>query len=249
MGRLATNTRSAALLFVGFAALYVAISRGVFVYGDDVLMYQVTESLVQRGNPAVSAPAVSSSTVASTPGRHGQRYAKYGLGQSLVAAPAYVASDVALDRLLPLTILRDPDGNQRSGARVFGTALTNAVIGGAVVGLLYLLALECGYAPLTAWTLSALLGGATLLPHYAATFLSEPLLALCLLGAVWGMARAARAPTQPARAALVLSGACAGLAVVTRVAAGLFIAPIACWLLWLTLRPREPCHGWPRGSC
>src|SRR5690349_5899998 len=55
--RIGASVRTAALLFLGFSLLYVAISRGVFLYGDDILMFQVTEGLVERGDPAVTSPA------------------------------------------------------------------------------------------------------------------------------------------------------------------------------------------------
>ena len=43
----------ARLLGLAFAAFYAGTSRGVFVFGDDILMYQVTEAIWERGEVAV----------------------------------------------------------------------------------------------------------------------------------------------------------------------------------------------------
>ena len=235
-----TTARIALLLFVGFSALYVAIARGVFLYGDDILMYQVTRGLVEDGSPAVSSPPTPGSLAMSIPGRQGRNYAKYGIGQSLVAAPAYVASDLVLDRLLPLPIITDADGNQRTGARIYGTALTNAALGGATVATLFLLALVAGYRRAAALILAGLLGLGTLLPHYAAGFLSEPLSALTLTATVGGIARWKPHAPRVAGVAhsggmwwLTVSGFCAGLAIATRVATILTLIAPGMWLLWL----------------
>jgi hypothetical protein len=233
------------LLFLGFSALYIAISRGVFVYGDDVLMFQVTEGLVERGGPAVTSPSDRGDVAVSVPGKGERNYAKYGLGQSLVAIPAYVASDLVLEPLLPLAEQRDNYGNLRTGTRLYGTALTDAVLGGATVAVLFLLARHVGYSERTGLVLAGLLAAGTLLAHYAATFLSEPLSGLCLLLTVYGIARAAvgnrgtgsgevgGSPIPDPYRWLILSGFCAGLALATRVANGVALIAPGLWMVWL----------------
>lgn len=236
MRRLPAQASAALLLFVGFSLLYVAISRGVFLYGDDILMFQVTEGLVERRSPAVTSPADRADVARSIPGRHGKNYAKYGIGQSLVAIPAYIIADVALEPLLPLPEIRDTHGNLRAGARVWGVGLTSAVAGGGAVAMTFLLALAAGYSRATAYALALLLGGATLLAHYAATFLSEPLSALCLVAMVYGLVRAAgaRGPGW-----LLLSGFAGGLAVAVKVANGVALLAPGVWVLWLAWQRRR----------
>lgn len=219
-------------LFLGVSLLFVALARGMFLYGDDVLMFQVTESIVERGTVAVSSPSDTGDVAASRQGRDGRRYAKYGIGLSLVALPAYVVSDVVLEPVLSLREIRDPWGNQRFGTVIYGTSLTNAVVGGAVVALMFLLALACGYRQRTALALALLLAFATLLAHYAAGFLSEPLSALCLTTVVYGLVRAGSDPLSRRRW-LLLSGFAAGLALATKVATGVALLAPGLWLLWL----------------
>src|SRR4051794_36610534 len=77
----------AARLFAAMFLLYFSTSFGVFLYGDDISMFQVTESIVQRRGLTVSASPFPLSSI----GLDGQRYSKYGLGQSLLAVPFYLA--------------------------------------------------------------------------------------------------------------------------------------------------------------
>lgn len=237
MTRLRHQTRAALLLFLGFSLLYVAISRGVFLYGDDILMFQVTEGLVERGGPAVTSPSDEADVARSIPGRDGKNYAKYGIGQSLVAIPAYVVSDIVVRPLLPLVEIHDAHGNLRTGTQVWGVGLTSAVAGGATVALTFLLALAAGYSQRTAYVLAALLGGATLLAHYSATFLSEPLSALCLVLVVYGLLRASSA-AEPQRW-LWLSGFAAGFGIAVKVASGVTLLAPGLWLLWLAWQRRR----------
>jgi 4-amino-4-deoxy-L-arabinose transferase-like glycosyltransferase len=240
-----TQRRSALLLFLGVSLLYLSLSRGVFLYGDDVLMYQVTEGIIERGSVAVTSPLASEPvvaqappdvafTAAAIPGQDGRGYAKYGIGQSLVAIPTYVLSDLLLSPLLSLRATDDPFGNQLTGTRIYGTALINAFIGAAVVAATFLLVIAAGYRQRTALLLAALLAGASLLPHYAAGFLSEPLSALCLTVCVLGLLRASQLgiDTRMAWFWLGLSGFAAGLALATRIATALSLIAPGLWLLW-----------------
>ena len=75
--------RVALLLFVGTSCLFAAISRGVFLYGDDILMFEVTESIVRRGDVTVIAPYDVADIAKGTPGHDGRNFAKYGIGLGL----------------------------------------------------------------------------------------------------------------------------------------------------------------------
>jgi 4-amino-4-deoxy-L-arabinose transferase-like glycosyltransferase len=240
----------ALLLFLGSTSLFVAISRGVFLYGDDILMFEVTESIVRRGDVTVVAPYNEADIAKGTPGHDGTSYGKYGIGQSLVAIPAYVIARLALDPLVNTPAQVDPFGHLRSGALVYGTALTNAVIAGATVALCYLTASALGYSARSALVVAALLVTGTLFTHYAATFLSEPLVALTLLATFYGLLRANSAVDgegerdSPLRTResgssthtwrwLVVSGFAAGLALATRLAIAVALVPLGLWFLWL----------------
>ena len=188
-GPVAPVAAIALLLGLAFSALYAGTSRGVFVFGDDILMYQVTAAIWERGEVAVTSQASPTDIANAALGRDGRRFAKYGIGPSLAALPFFGASHRLFDRLeLPETA--DSFGNLRTGPTIFGTGLANAAIGGATVAVTFLLAVELGYPLLAALLTAFCLGSATLLAHYSSTFLSEPLSALCLAVAVLGLLKA-----------------------------------------------------------
>ncbi|MEO8276589.1 MAG: hypothetical protein ABI639_10230 [Thermoanaerobaculia bacterium] len=247
----------ALLLGFAFSAFYAGTSRGVFVFGDDILMQQVTASIWERGEVTVASPHWRGDNARSILGLEHNRYAKYGLGQSIVALPFYGASHRLFDRL-ELTTTSDRVGNLRSGPEVFGTGLTNAAIGGATVAVTFLVAVELGFPLLVALMTAFCLGAATLLAHYASTFLSEPLSALCLAAAVLGLVRAENMFQRPRAAQgdqgnasarkeerasvsnapaghawLALSGFSAGLLVATKVAFIVVVIPMAAWVAYL----------------
>ncbi|KAB2960950.1 MAG: hypothetical protein F9K18_10925, partial [Thermoanaerobaculia bacterium] len=175
--------RAAALLALAFAAFYAATTRGQFVFGDDLLVFQVTESLLDGEGFAVASPADRGDVARAVEGRDGRGYSKYGLGLSIAALPFDLAGRAA-ERVgvnLPRTL--DAEGNARTGTRVFAAGLTNAVAGALAVAALFWLAGEAGFTAGVAALLAAALGGATFFAHYAATFLSEPLAAAALAGA------------------------------------------------------------------
>lgn len=251
------TTRIAWLLFVGVSLIYVAIARGVFLYGDDILMYQVTEGIIERGSVSVTSPTASavarapdqtSFTAAAIPGEDGEGYAKYGIGQSLAALPFYIVADLVLQPLLPIEQRVDAFGNQYMGARIYGTALLNPVAGGGTVALTFLLAIAVGYGRRTALVLAGLLAGGTLLAHYSAGFLSEPLTALWLLMTIYGLVRFTNCTardvwfTRRSMLWLALSGFAAGLALATRISAAVALVVPGLWLLWLLWRE------WRRGD-
>lgn len=231
----------ALLLALGFAAFYAGVSRGVFVFGDDILMYQVTEAIVERGEVSVTSPARRGDVARSIVGRDRDHFAKYGIGQSLVAIPFY-ASASRFERL-KLHDTVDRFGNLRNGHKVFATGLTNAATGGAAVALTFLLAVEIGFAPLVALAVALCLGLGTLLPHYASTFLSEPLSTACLVLGALGLVKAERVRAVVTGRAgnfwLAISGFACGLLVATKVAHLLIVAPFAIWVLVIARRARR----------
>jgi hypothetical protein len=235
------NPRGRIALLLAFAcvALFAAISRGVFLYGDDVLMFQVTEAIVERGAVDVLSTAKTGEAAQSIPGRDGRRFAKYGIAPSLVAIPFYAASGVFFDRL-ELTETSDGFGNLRTGGRVFGTSLTNAVVGGIAVVLAFLLALELGASTLAAFVAALLLAVGTLWAHYSATFLSEPLSGLCLVGSFFALLRAGKKALVKGGTSdlgwLAISGFAGGALVATKAAMVVGVVPVGLWAAWLAWR-------------
>jgi hypothetical protein len=221
----------ALLLALGAGLVFAALSRGQLVYGDDVLLFQVTEAIAARGELAVTSPFEEGDVARAIRGRDGRGYSKYGIGLSLVALPAHAAGGLRGAPWRDLEEARDGVGNLRSGSRVVATGLTNAAVGGAAVGAFFLLATAVGIAPWPSALAALALAFASPLAHYAAGFLTEPLSALCLLLVALGLVGAGR--EGPGWPGALLSGAAAGLAVATKVANLLLIFPAALWLLWL----------------
>ena len=178
----------ALLLGLAFAAFFAAISRGVFLYGDDVLMFQVTESLVERGELTVTSTAPARTNAHAIVGADGRRYAKYGIGLSAVAVPFVALGRTAPFRALELPETRDAEGNPRAGRGPFAAGLTNAAVAGALAAILFGLARTADSSPFPSLAVALLGVFATPVAHYAAGFLSEPLSALCLAGALAGIA-------------------------------------------------------------
>jgi hypothetical protein len=233
--------RIALLLGLSFAAFYAGTSRGVFVFGDDILMYQVTAAIWERGEVAVASVAPRKDVAHASRGVGSRRFAKYGLAPSLVALPFYGASHRLFDRLeLPETA--DTFGNLRTGPTIFGTGLANAVTGGATVAVTFLLAVELGFPLLVALATAICLGATTLLAHYASTFLSEPLSALCLAVVLLGLLKAkgkGKGSVKEVAAGrwwLAASGFAAGLMVATKVAHIVVVLPFFCWVAVLGWR-------------
>ena len=215
-----TPRRLPALLALAFAAFYAATTRGTFVYGDDILMFLVTEALVDRAEVAVEAPLPEKDAPHGIPGPDGRLYAKYAPGLSVAAVPFYAAG-AALERSeLALPVARDAWGLERAGTRVFAVGLTNALLGGLAVGAFAWTLLRAGFAAGTAALAALLVGLATPLAHAAASFLSEPLAALGFALAAAGTAAVARprAEAGAPRGALVLAGAGASVAVAAKLA-------------------------------
>lgn len=234
----------AALLGLAFSAFYAGTSRGVFIFGDDILMYQVTAAIWDRGEVAVTSRSTRDDIAFPARGSDGRGYAKYGIAPSLVALPFYGASHRLFDAFeLPATA--DAFGNLRTGPTVFGTGLANAAIGGAAVAVTFLLAVELGYPLLVSLMTALCLGSGTLMVHYSSTFLSEPLSAFCLAVAVLGLLEAKGNSSVKGvvaeRCWLAISGFAAGLAVSTKVAHVVIVVPLffcAAVLGWRRARRR-----------
>lgn len=79
------DRRIAFWLFAAFLVLYTALTRGHFYLSDEVQVFQQTRSLWERGDLSV-APNIN-----TVPGSGGKFFAQYGVGQSVLALPFYLA--------------------------------------------------------------------------------------------------------------------------------------------------------------
>jgi hypothetical protein len=192
---------------------------------DGRAMYLVTRALVDRRAVAIQ-PAVRG-LVAVVPGWRsvpaptqgpcptepaviglGQRasgpfYSKYGLGQSLAAAPLYLAGRTTAG-MLPRDV--------RDEAAALVTSAFDALVTALTAALLCALGLRLRWSPPVALALTLLYGLATPAWPYTTTFFSEPLQGLCLLAA---LAAVLWQPDVPSIGAATLAGLALGLAMLT----------------------------------
>jgi len=199
---------AAMLLGVGALALLLLAVPGALGPLDGQSMFQVTRSIVERGDVAVSGP------VYGVAGLHGQYYSKYGPGQSLLAVPLYVAGR-AMAPLLPDSLRPEMPTVMASLLPALATALTVAV--------LMLTARELGASRRGAMCLSLIYLFATPAVVYATQWFSEALTASALLVAFYLLLIER---TGPRRWHLPATGAALALAVATRLDALLLVPPL-----------------------
>jgi hypothetical protein len=252
------DQRLAWLLSAFFTCLYLASAKGLLEHGDDVSMFLVTESMVERGNSSV--PADSPGAALGVDGRY---YSKYGIGQSVLAIPLFLFGR-SLEWLSPVKpVVRGDEGLARASIPIYVVSLLGALCTAATVALLFLTCRLLGCARMASLAAALALGLGTFAWHYARTFMSEPASTLAVLLAVYAALRflvygaSARSGRTSMCRWLVLSGAAAGAAVLIRSANAAVALPLGVWLLWVSWRaaPRwrpllgqAACWGLPVGA-
>lgn len=205
----------AVLVGVGVLAALLLVVPGTVDVLDGQSMYQVTRSLVERGDVTVSAP------VYGVAGPHGQTYSKYGPGQSLLAVPFYLAGR-AVEPLVPAYF--------RPELPVMAASLLPAVATAVTAALLLVAAAALGAELRGAIGLALLYAFATPAAVYATQWFSEALTACAVMAAVcavlWPGAAASWRP--------LAAGCALGLAMATRLEAVLLLPPL---LLYVAMTP------------
>lgn len=220
VARPASVGRGGLWLFLAFASLYLLTSLGDQQSLDGRLMFETARALVERRTVALD-PGIG-----GTPGRDGAEYSKFGPGQSLVEAPLVLVGEAA-------QVVR-PRPDPRFWPSFFAS-LANGLVSAALVATLFGLGLSLGYGRRAALALAAVGGLASPIWPYAKADFSEPLQTLALLLAVWGLATWRGGGD---RRWLVLAGSGAGLAVLTKLADLIWLAPLVLYGAWL-LRERR----------
>ncbi|MCS6964997.1 MAG: glycosyltransferase family 39 protein, partial [Thermoflexus sp.] len=199
-----SDYRIALFLFGLFTAIYWATFGGHTYSPDEEMIYYVTEGIIERGSLAVPAKTETSSISTGARGADGKNYAITGILQSLLAIPFYLIGRIVADIF--------PAGFQAYWTRFFVNSL-NGLVGGAIVGLLYLSGRWLGYQHLTSLFLSISIGLSTFIHIYSRTFFSEPLVTLWLLLSIYA-AFSYRRSSRPGWG--VILGLALGLAVATK---------------------------------
>ncbi len=176
------------LLFLWFCLFYLLTTSGHIFTPDGVLMYLVTEGLVERGDPAMPAQEGDWPFQHTEVGQDGRRYAIYGLGPSLVAIPTYLIGKALIGIVppgseavfeYPLKLFHPRE--LPYFVTIFAVSLTNAFVAAAVAWMVFAAGWAFGFRQSTSLALAFIAGIASPLWHYSKTFFSEPMAALTLL--------------------------------------------------------------------
>ena len=164
------------VLFVFLASVYLLTAGGHVYSGDGHSIYQTTRALVERGELSLDGEAY----VYGATGPDGEFYSKFGIGQSIVAAPLYMVARQVVSSLGSQG-LGAFEGKSASDLCLPITYTLNQFVTAGVVVALCVVLLELGLALSSALLSGLVLGLTTTLWPYSGYFLSEPLLALCLV--------------------------------------------------------------------
>ncbi|HVC83476.1 MAG TPA: hypothetical protein VNL35_23555, partial [Chloroflexota bacterium] len=215
---------------------------------DGRAMYMITQALVDRHDVAVRSdsgkgflvtpawkplplpggacatePAVNA--IAEQPG--GPYFTKYGLGQSLLAVPLYVLGGV-IGGAYP-TVGHGTPGINRAEVQAAVTGVYDPLVTALTAVFLCALALRLGWPRRVGLGLALLFGLATPAWPYTATFLSEPTIGLCLIGALAAILWSADHPSPLGSA---VCGGWLGLALLTHLADSLlYVGVFGAYLL------------------
>lgn len=221
------DTRHATWLFALTFLLYLSTAVGVLELGDDWSMLQVTRSIVEYGQVAVPE-----TTPGSAPGVDGLYYSKYGLGQSLLAIPFYVAG-IKLSSLTGIASVADGDRLGQATPLTYSVTLLGMLATALSVALFFLSARLMGFGPRASGFAALGLGLGTFAWYWALTFMTEPVSMLMLLVAFYAQLRDA---TRPAYAWLLLAGSALGFALLLRIGNLGVLPGFGLWLVWEVAR-------------
>ncbi|HEX2324538.1 MAG TPA: phospholipid carrier-dependent glycosyltransferase, partial [Chloroflexota bacterium] len=207
------DARCLLLLTLLLLCVYLLTMSGRVISGDGETMYLTTRALVTEGSLAI-VPRPESAE-----GRDGRWYSKYGLGQTAVQLPFFVAGH-AIGKAL---------GAPDDRAARFAVGMANSVVSAALAGLFWLTlrALGSGRGAATAATL--VFGLATLAWPYARADFAEPLQAFSVLLAFYALIRWRR---RPGPGWATLAGLAAGLALLTKAASAVLLLPLGAYFLY-----------------
>ncbi len=221
------TVQTAAALMATLFFLYVATARAYFVYGDDIQMYYVAQSIVERGDFSMPLAGPANAMVPGIVGRDGRRYSWFGIGQSLAAIPFYALGKITAPLIDTVPVV-DKYGNVRTSSSTFALFLLNAAVSASICATFLLVVVELGGSQRTAAFLGIVLGVGTMIWHYSTMFLSEPLTGLGIIVSIYALVTYSR---RAGRIRLAASGFALGMAVATRSMNAILVIPFLVYLL------------------
>jgi len=212
-----SRRRTALYILLFFLCLYGLTNRGSIWSSDAAMRLGMAEHLVDQG--AVGIPDRLLPHLES----HGGR-AIWGIGHPIVLVPS-----VLISRAVGVALSVVGHGGPAAESIVAeGCAtMTNVLIGAITCALLFLTGCRLGFDTRVSALAALGFGAGTLWWVYTQDAFYEPLQGLCLLGAFYW---AARARGDDARWLPAASGACLGMAVLTKLPNAIMLLPAL--LLW-----------------
>ncbi len=231
----APNTRAAdrrIAFLLGCASLlfFLPLQHGHFKGTDELGIFEMTRSLVERGDLAV--PPIRHTAI----GRDGRRYSYFAPGQAVLSTPLYALAR-PLRALLPASASSALAGppNQR-GPNHYGGELENLLVGlfaplstAALVALFFVFQRQLGVSRSTSAILAALLATSTHTAVMATYFLRHTTEALTLMGSLLFIQRYASGGSL---GQLAIGAALASGTVLIRVPAAIAAPALAAYIGW-----------------
>lgn len=228
------------VLLIFFLSLYLLTANGRIDSGDGEAIYQVTRSMVEKRAFAIPPPPPGEKFYDSFGreipqelldgggaygawGAEGHYYSKYGIGQSLIAIPLYLAG------LILGRVVTSPSIHFLTR---FSTAMLNPLVSALGCALVFGFCTRFGFPTRSAVTLTLIYGLSTIAWPYSKTFYNEPLVTMFLLASVYVLV--SRKSTD--RTKLLLAGGLWGASILVKLTA-LIVAPAL--LLYLVARGQE----------
>jgi len=212
-------------LFVCLASVYLLTAGGHVYSGDGHSIYQTTRALVERGELSIDGEDY----VYGATGPDGEFFSKFGIGQSLVAAPLYMVARQAVS-VLGAQGMGAFAGKSPSDLCLPITYTLNQFVTAGVVVAFCAVLIGLGFALSSALITGLVLGLTTTLWPYSGYFLSEPLLALCLVLGLLFLLKHSRTGTPSTALA---AGAFAGFACLVKLSA---VVALPAYLVYVMLK-------------
>jgi len=204
----------------------VLFSGGRIAASDELAVYLTAESLVERGEFAISSDLVENGNFA----RDGKFYNGSGIAQPALSIPLYIAGKLlamVLDLPEPLKTL-----SIRGSVSLF-----NQIVAGLIAVVMFAFSIKLGYSRRVAFFLVVGLLFTTNLFPYLKSYMREPQILLYLLAAVYFL----YSFKVDGKARLVLyAGALCGLGFLTRISFAICVPILLSYLVVLIVRQRLP---------
>jgi hypothetical protein len=225
-------------LFMFFTAFYYFTNAGWYEAGDGFFMTTVAKQIAENGQlgfePRQLPDNIEQYKDVVSKGPNGLYYFKWGLGQSLVEVPFYF-----VHRLIWKPFSSGKTAMNFNDPSFFPELmiifLCPSVISALGCMLIFLFGIRLGFSKQISLFLSLIYGVGTMVWPYSKSLMSEATLNVALLGGAYAVVSYV---STLRRRWLVVSGACLGFAIITKITSIVTISVFVVYVL-LTIRSRK----------